>query len=82
MFCASTFHCGVFPFESMIQPGLRESDNPVEREGVRRAWESIAQADVVIYLVDASKGFSDADQRIIEQLGDADCRSSTTRVIC
>ena len=52
--------------------GLRESENPVEREGVRRAWKSIEQADVVIYLIDASKGFSDADQRIIEQLGD--CR--------
>ena len=52
--------------------GLRESDNPVEREGVRRAWKSIEQADVVIYLIDASKGSSDADQRIIEQLGD--CR--------
>lgn len=52
--------------------GLRESDNPVEREGVRRAWQSIEQADVVIYLIDASKGYRDADQRIIEQLGD--CR--------
>ena len=52
--------------------GLRESDNPVEREGVRRAWKSIEQADVVIYLIDANKGYSDADQRIIEQL--VDCR--------
>jgi tRNA modification GTPase len=52
--------------------GLRESENPVEREGVRRAWKSIEQADVVIYLIDASTGFSDADQQIIEQLGD--CR--------
>jgi tRNA modification GTPase len=52
--------------------GLRESDNPVEREGVRRAWESIEQADIVIYLIDASKGLSADDQRIIEQLGD--CR--------
>jgi tRNA modification GTPase len=50
--------------------GLRESDNPVEREGVRRAWESIEQADIVIYLIDASKGYSTDDQRIIEQLGD------------
>jgi len=49
--------------------GLRESDNPVEREGIRRAWESIGQADVVIYLVDASKGITDADQRIIAELG-------------
>jgi tRNA modification GTPase len=50
--------------------GLRESENPVEREGIRRAWESIGQADVVIYLIDASKGLSDADQRIIDDLGD------------
>ncbi|MCG6889711.1 MAG: tRNA uridine-5-carboxymethylaminomethyl(34) synthesis GTPase MnmE [Gammaproteobacteria bacterium] len=49
--------------------GLRESDNPVEREGIRRAWESIGQADAVIYLVDATKGFTDADQRIVEELG-------------
>jgi tRNA modification GTPase len=49
--------------------GLRESDNPVEREGIRRAWESIGQADVVIYLIDASKGITDADQRIIAELG-------------
>ena len=48
--------------------GLRESENPVEREGIRRAWESIAQADVVIYLVDASKGLCDADRRIVEEL--------------
>ena len=50
--------------------GLRESENPVEREGIRRAWESIGQADVVVYLVAADKGLTDADQRIIDKLGD------------
>ena len=48
--------------------GLREAQNPVEREGVRRAWESIGQADVVIYLVDSGKGHTDADQRILDEL--------------
>ena len=48
--------------------GLREADNPVEREGVRRAWESIAQADIVLYLVDACQGLSDADRRILDEL--------------
>ena len=51
--------------------GLRESQNPVEREGVRRAWESIGQADVVIYLVDAGKGMSDEDRRILADLASA-----------
>ena len=49
--------------------GLRESENLVEREGIRRAWDAIRQADVVIYLVDASKGITDADQRNIDELG-------------
>ncbi|MCP4389221.1 MAG: tRNA uridine-5-carboxymethylaminomethyl(34) synthesis GTPase MnmE [Gammaproteobacteria bacterium] len=48
--------------------GLRDSDNPVEQEGVRRAWDAIARADVVLYLIDASKGVTDADQKIVDQL--------------
>jgi len=51
--------------------GLRESQNPVEREGIRRAWESIDQADVVIYLVDAGKGVTDEDRRILDELAAA-----------
>jgi len=51
--------------------GLRESENPVEREGIRRAWESIGQADVVIYLVDAGKGLTGEDQRILDDLAGA-----------
>ena len=48
--------------------GLRESDNPVEQEGIRRARAEIANADVVIFLVDSSKGISAADKDIIEGL--------------
>jgi tRNA modification GTPase len=48
--------------------GLRESDNPVEQEGVRRAWQEIDKADVVIFLMDCRKGLSEADQNIINGL--------------
>jgi tRNA modification GTPase len=51
--------------------GLRESQHPVEREGVRRAWETIEQADVIIYLVDSSKGLTPADEEIIDRLAGA-----------
>jgi tRNA modification GTPase len=51
--------------------GLRESQDPVEREGVRRAWETIEQADVIIYLVDSSKGLTPADEEIINRLAGA-----------
>ncbi|MCP4874799.1 MAG: tRNA uridine-5-carboxymethylaminomethyl(34) synthesis GTPase MnmE [Gammaproteobacteria bacterium] len=48
--------------------GLRDSQNPVEQEGVRRAWETFGQADVVLYLVDSSKGLSAADRQNIARL--------------
>jgi tRNA modification GTPase len=51
--------------------GLRESQNPVEKEGIRRAWETIGQSDVIIYLVDSSKGLTPADREIIDQLAGA-----------
>ncbi len=48
--------------------GLRESQNPVEKEGVRRARDEIGKADVVIYLVDSSKGLSDSDRLYLAEL--------------
>jgi tRNA modification GTPase len=48
--------------------GLRDTENPVEKEGVRRAWNVIEQADVVLYLVDSSRDMSDADRKIIATL--------------
>ncbi len=56
------------PLKVTDTAGLRESENPVEREGVRRAWETISQADIIIYLVDSSKGLTPADQKIIDEL--------------
>ena len=48
--------------------GIREAHNPIEQEGVRRAWKSIETADVVVYLLDASKGMLDSDRQILEEL--------------
>ena len=56
------------PLKVKDTAGLRESDNPVEQEGIRRAWEAIAGADVVLYLVDAKKGMTATDEQVIEQL--------------
>jgi tRNA modification GTPase len=33
--------------------GLRESDDPVERIGIERAWKAIASADAIVLLTDA-----------------------------
>ena len=58
--------------------GLRESDDPVEQEGIRRALAAISQADRVLLVVDAAtdavpvRGLRDYLQRIgFAQLSDA-----------
>jgi len=50
--------------------GLRESDNRVEQEGIKRAWQEIKQADTVLLLVDATTGLTPADAEIVDQLKD------------
>src|SRR6185312_5850067 len=48
--------------------GLRESGDAVEQEGVRRAWNEMEKADRVLLVVDATRGLSDEDRRILESM--------------
>jgi tRNA modification GTPase len=48
--------------------GLRESDNLIEKEGIKRAWQEIDKADTVLLLVDATIGLGAAHESIIERL--------------
>ena len=48
--------------------GLHKTDNRVEQEGIKRAWQKISQADMILLLVDVKKGITAADRQIIEQL--------------
>ncbi len=41
--------------------GLRDAQDVVEREGVRRAWSSLEQADAVLYLIDDRTGVTGED---------------------
>ncbi len=56
------------PIRLQDTAGLRESDNLIEQEGIRRARAEIERADVVVFLVDASKGLTDADREVIDGL--------------
>jgi len=44
-----------WPVTLLDTAGIRDSDDPVEREGVRRARERAAGADLVLWVVDASE---------------------------
>jgi tRNA modification GTPase len=41
-----------FPVTVIDTAGIRETDDPVEQEGVRRAWARAAEADLVLWLSD------------------------------
>jgi tRNA modification GTPase len=43
-----------YPMTLLDTAGIRASDNPVEQEGVRRARERAAAADLVLWVIDAS----------------------------
>ena len=47
---------GGYPVTVLDTAGIRETDDPVEREGVRRASERAASADLVLWVVDATGG--------------------------
>ena len=45
-----------YPVTVIDTAGIRETDDPVEQEGVRRARARAAEADLVLWLVDAQHG--------------------------
>ena len=50
--------------------GIRESDNSVERIGVQRAKENIKEAQLCLFVLDASEGILDEDLKIFEYIKD------------
>jgi len=63
------------PLHVVDTAGLRESDDPVEQEGIRRAWLEIEGADRILFVHDASQtttGRADAEETALwARLADA-----------
>ncbi len=56
-----------FPVILRDTAGLRDAADPVEQEGVRRAWDAVGDADLVLWVVDAAgieAGLSLAEREI------------------
>jgi tRNA modification GTPase len=56
------------PLHILDTAGLRESGDVVEQEGMRRTWQAIEQADLLLLLVDDSQGFGTVEQEILQQV--------------
>jgi len=56
------------PLHVIDTAGLRESDDVVEQEGIRRTWIEIEQADRALLLVDDKTGITEEDKKIRQKL--------------
>ena len=54
----------------MDTAGIRDTDDVVEKIGVDRAREYAVNADLIIYVIDASKNLDESDHEIMELLQD------------
>jgi tRNA modification GTPase len=59
------------PLHIIDTAGLRESEDAVEQEGVRRAWTEINNADRILFLHDATRDFDKEEEALRLQLSQA-----------
>jgi len=56
------------PVRLVDTAGLRETEDPVEREGVRRSRQIVSEADLALFLLDASRAAHDGDRRAYAEI--------------
>lgn len=59
------------PLHLIDTAGLRDSDDLVEKEGIKRAWNEVAQADCLLMVIDAcypDEGVNDLSEALREKL--------------
>ncbi|WP_071188705.1 tRNA uridine-5-carboxymethylaminomethyl(34) synthesis GTPase MnmE [Trichormus sp. NMC-1] len=59
---------GGIPIQVLDTAGIRETVDQVEKIGVERSRRAASAADLVLLTIDASAGWTDADQEIYEQV--------------
>ncbi|MCF7929092.1 MAG: tRNA uridine-5-carboxymethylaminomethyl(34) synthesis GTPase MnmE, partial [Spirochaetales bacterium] len=62
----ATVNLGGIPVRLVDTAGIRDTEHPVEAEGIRRSRRELEEAALVIYLIDAAEGLSEADLRVLE----------------
>ncbi|MEI6426997.1 MAG: tRNA uridine-5-carboxymethylaminomethyl(34) synthesis GTPase MnmE [Pseudanabaena sp. ELA607] len=61
---------GGIPIQVLDTAGIRETEDLVEQIGVKRSRQAAQQADLVLMVIDASVGWTPADQEIYEMVQD------------
>jgi tRNA modification GTPase len=66
-----TIHVEGIPINIIDTAGIRdetETEGEVERIGISRTWREVDQADVILHILDASRGPTRADEDIVARL--------------
>ncbi len=50
--------------------GIRDGKDEIEKIGIKKSWKEIEQADIVLHIIDATKGLNNFDLEIIEKTKD------------
>ena len=56
------------PLNIIDTAGIRDAGDEVERIGIERTWGEVQKADVIVHLLDASRGPTREDEEIINRL--------------
>lgn len=52
--------------------GLRDADNPIEAEGIRRSQEKVEEGHIIIYVIDGVEGQTEEDSKCLTDIDDND----------
>lgn len=56
------------PLRLIDTAGIREAEDRVERIGIERSLKKLKEADVILFIVDGSEGFTEDDKEILTQV--------------
>lgn len=75
-----TININGIPVNLMDTAGIREPQNVIEKEGINLVWENLADADVVIILLDCSKPLTNEDKVIIDKNRDGNIIAAINKI--
>ncbi|HET6675282.1 MAG TPA: tRNA uridine-5-carboxymethylaminomethyl(34) synthesis GTPase MnmE [Nitrospiraceae bacterium] len=61
-------HINGMPVRLLDTAGIRDTEDPIEQEGIRRTGRAIEEADLVIALIDQSAALEEADRTLVTRL--------------
>lgn len=59
---------GGFPIQLIDTAGIRKTEDQIEKLGVRRSYETISRADLILYLLDTSDNFNSCDLKTLADI--------------